>query len=344
MGSERDTDRDLYFTTEAADQCFLDEFVTGLGAVVQGEISTAAELYNDIGALWYNVEKTIAGLKGADAHESTEESSLVEDVRFAVESTLEQLWKTDPPVTKGRSLAGRRVPLKMRAIEAAYTKEHTKAQAATVAPPVAPAAAFEPSMGTFLDQAVARMNGAPLEAIPEEGPAKGSGKGQTPLPRAPEVSPQIAHAAARLLTPGPPPLRNSERWGSSIALHILQEKSSVMDWVVQLNLTGHNNREARTIARAVELGVSEYGAGYLASKAAEVQLRRLLAIMVAAQSGSTAEAWRGASQLEDLPGDGIGANLPAVVQKSLRESLKLELQLESIFAGNAPEKGEMNRK
>ena len=269
---------------------------------------------------------------------------MVEDVRFAVESTLEQLWKTDPPVTKGRSLAGRRVPLKMRAIEAAYTKEHTKAQAATVAPPVAPAAAFEPSMGTFLDQAVARMNGAPLEPIPEEGPAKGSGKGQTPLPRAPEVSPQIAHAAARLLTPGPPPLRNSERWGSSIALHILQEKSSVMDWVVQLNLTGHNNREARTIARAVELGVSEYGAGYLASKAAEVQLRRLLAIMVAAQSGSTAEAWRGASQLEDLPGDGIGANLPAVVQKSLRESLKLELQLESMLAGKMTDKGDKNKK
>ena len=84
MGSERDTDRDLYFTTETADQCFLDEFVTGLGAVVTGEISTAAEMYNDIGALWYSVEKMIAGLKGADAHEPTEESSLVEDVRFAV--------------------------------------------------------------------------------------------------------------------------------------------------------------------------------------------------------------------------------------------------------------------
>ena len=43
-----------------------------------------------------------------------------------------------------------------------------------------------------------------------------------------------------------------------------------MDWVAQLNLTGHNNREARTIARAVELGVCELGAGYLALKAAEV--------------------------------------------------------------------------
>ena len=54
MGSERDTDRDLYFTTETADQCFLDEFVTGLGAVVQVEISTAAEMYNDIGGTTSN--------------------------------------------------------------------------------------------------------------------------------------------------------------------------------------------------------------------------------------------------------------------------------------------------
>ena len=139
-------------------------------------------------------------------------------------------------------------------------------------------------------------------------------------------------------------MRNPERWGTSIALHILQEKSSITDWVAALNLSGHNNREARTLARALELGVSEFGAAYFGSKSAEVQLRRLLAIMVAAASGSTAEAWRGASQLEDLPGDGIGANLPAVVQKSLRESLKLEYQLEALLAGKMPDKGEKNKK
>ena len=79
-------------------------------------------------------------------------------------------------------------------------------------------------------------------------------------------------------------------------------------------------------------------------KSAEVQLRRLLAIMVAAASGSTAEAWRGASQLEDLPGVGIGANLPAVVQKSPRESFTLEYQLEALLAGKMPDKGEKNKK
>ena len=167
MGSERVT----YFSTDAADQCFLNEFVLGVGAVLGGEINKAADLYNDIRVLWYNVEKMLAALKGEDADESAEESSLVEDVRFAVEHTLEQLWETDTPLMASRSLSGRRIPLKMRAIETAYTKQHTKAQAAITEPPVVPAAAFAPSMGAFLDQAVARMNGAPLESIPEEGPA-----------------------------------------------------------------------------------------------------------------------------------------------------------------------------
>ena len=51
MVSERIT----YFSTDAADQCFLNEFVLGVGAVLGGEINKAADLYNDIGvcgAMW----------------------------------------------------------------------------------------------------------------------------------------------------------------------------------------------------------------------------------------------------------------------------------------------------
>ena len=337
-----------YFTTEEADEIFMNDFVMGTSGLIQTEILKANDLYDNLGELWFNTEQKLSGLKGEAAHEPTTESSLVEDVRFAVEHTLNQLWDTEPPVTKGRSLAGRRVPLKMSAIAASYSKHATKALAPKVEPPVAAAATEQQPAGSFLDQLVAKMNstpnGNPLPTIPEETPAFESGNGQGPRPRAPQVSPQLTHAAARLLNPGPPPLRNPERWGTSIALHILQEKSSITDWVAALNLSGHNNREARTLARALELGVSEFGAAYFGSKSAEVQLRRLLAIMVAAASGSTAEAWRGASQLEDLPGDGIGANLPAVVQKSLRESLKLEYQLEALLAGKMPDKGEKNKK
>ena len=81
-----------------------------------------------------------------------------------------------------------------------------------------------------------------------------------------------------------------ERWGAGIALHILQEKSSITDWVDHQRLSSHNDREARTIARSVELGVHGYDAGYCASKPCEVALRRLLAIAISARSGSTADA------------------------------------------------------
>ena len=164
------------------------------------------------------------------------------------------------------------------------------------------------------------------------------GKGNDTPERVPAVSDKLKHAASRLLVPGPPPLRQDERWGPMIALHMLQEKSSITDWVDHQKLSGHNDREARTIARAVELGVHEMGAGFLASKPCEVLLRRLLAISIAAKSGSNAEAWRAASMLEELPSDGLGGMLPSQVNKKLREELKLELQLESMLAGKLPQK------
>ena len=82
----------------------------------------------------------------------------------------------------------------------------------------------------------------------------------------------------------------------------------------------------------------EYGGGYSASKPCEVALRRLVAISMAARSGSTADAWRAASELEELPGDTIGAMLPQNIIRSLRESLKQELQIEQMMAGKLPPK------
>ena len=61
----------------------------------------------------------------------------------------------------------------------------------------------------------------------------------------------------------------------------------------------------RALSLAMELGVNEYVARFLASKTAEVSSRRLLVIAIAAKSGSTADAWRAASLLEELPGDGL---------------------------------------
>ena len=117
-----------YFTTEEADEIFMNDFVLGTGMLIGGEISKANDLYDSLGELWFNVEQKLSGLEGEAAREPTEESSLVENVRFAVEHTLNQLWDTEPPVTKGRSIAGRRV-LKMSAIAASYSKHATKARA-----------------------------------------------------------------------------------------------------------------------------------------------------------------------------------------------------------------------
>ena len=192
-------------------------------------------------------------------------------------------------------------------------------------------------MGSFLDQLTARMQGAPRTEAAATGERQSGKEVDTPE-RAPAVSETLKHAAARLLVLGPPPLRQDERWGAMIALHILQEKSSITDWVEHQKLTGHNDREARTIARAVELGVYEMGAGFFTSKSCEVLLRRLLAISIAAKSGSNAEAWRAASMLEDLPSDGLGGMLPSAVNKSLREQLKVELQLETMLTGKLPKK------
>ena len=102
-------------------------------------------------------------------------------------------------------------------------------------------------MGSFLDKLTARMNrtqNGDDAVVGEPQPGKGN---DTPR-RAPAVSEKLKHAAARLLVPKPPPLRQDERWGPSIALHMLQEKSSLSDWVDHLKLTGHNDREARTRA------------------------------------------------------------------------------------------------
>ena len=312
--------------------------ISATSTLESGNYDNAPALYSHLGEVWHEAEQGLAAMSAAEgAHEPAEESSLEADLKFAVEDSLKLLWDALKP-----KLRVRRVPLNMPAIEAAYSKFATVAavQAAKgqrAAGSEGRAGADELPKGSFLDKFTGCMNGTQNGdevGLGEPQPGKGN---DTPG-RAPAVSETLKHAAARLLVPGPPPLRQDERWGPSIALHMLQEKSSLTDWVDHLKLTGHNDREARTIARALELGVNEYGAGYLASKPAEVSLRRLLAICIAAKGGSTAQAWRAASLLEDLPGDGLLAVLPVAVHKKLREELKQDLQLEHMLSGKLPPK------
>ena len=82
-----------------------------------------------------------------------------------------------------------------------------------------------------------------------------------------------------------------------------------------------------TIARALDLGTMDMGASFLMSTPAEVLVRRLLALALAAKMGT----FRLAQLLEELPGDGALAELPDSILKDLGERLKLEMKLEQML-------------
>ena len=65
---------------------------------------------------------------------------------------------------------------------------------------------------------------------------------------------------------------------------------------------------------------------YLISKPAEVQLRRLLSVALAAKLGS----FKLSQFLEEVPGDSALAEIPDSVLKMLSERLKLEMKLEQL--------------
>ena len=246
------SDVPTFFSTDEADECFMNEFVLASSFVLEGDVSQASELYESVGMNWAVAEKKLTALGGPAAHEPSDDSSLVEDVRFAVEHTLEQLWAQHSPKVKGKNLSARRVPLKMPAIVAAYSKQVLKIDVAAKKQQARESPGMEGTTGgSFLDKLAARLDGTSQETqVPDaEKPPTGSGKGQGLPQRAPEVSSLLQHAAARLMNPGPPPLRQAERWGAMIAQHILQEKSSITDWVDRENLTGHTTAAKRAPLR-----------------------------------------------------------------------------------------------
>jgi hypothetical protein len=189
---------------------------------------------------------------------------------------------------------------------------------------------------SFLDSLVAKMEGGGQQA-PQAGQRSGAspGNGVGTSQRAAVVPPEVTHACERFLTKGPAPLRTGDdRMAFEVAQMCLSEKDTLMNWVENLKFTGHLQRESLTIARSVELGISEYGPEYLASKSAEVLLRRLMALAIAGKAGATNKAWKMASRLEELPGDGIGAMLRTSRLAKLHSEMKTELQVEALLEGD----------
>ena len=90
-------------------------------------------------------------------------------------------------------------------------------------------------------------------------------------------------------------------------------------------------REALTIASVLDLATEHFGAKYLTSEPAEVQLRRLYCLCLAAKLAS--RELQASQHLEELPGEGALAELPASILREISEALKLELKIEQLVAG-----------
>ena len=213
----------------------------------------------------------------------------------------------------------------------------------TTAPPVAPpmvvheagATVGDPETEDLLAVLTGRMNAGSGTAT---GTKQGNGLGGGPgLPlgtaaAAGAVSPALTRAAHRLLTVGCPGLR-VERQGAVLAQHMLQSEETFSRWSEAKKMNGAPLREAMTIGRSLDLGVQQYGAGFLASDPAEVLIRRLLSLALAQKSGS----YRMAGVLEEVPGDGCLTELPDAFVKVMSERMKLEAKLEAL-ARDGPKK------
>lgn len=184
-----------------------------------------------------------------------------------------------------------------------------------------------PDLIDVLFNRMAGGNGGPTETPGTAEPRPGNGPGPGSQ-RAAAVPPQLAHSALRLTSIGCPPLR-VEPLAASLAHTILQHRPTFSEYVESKGLNGSAKREAQTIARSLDLGTMEMGAGFLVSSAAEVLLRRLVSIALAAKMGN----YRMASLLEELPGESALSELPDSLLKSLGERLKLEMKLEQLGSG-----------
>ena len=125
---------------------------------------------------------------------------------------------------------------------------------------------------------------------------------------------------------GHPPLRVEKRCGATLALHLLQTKDTFTSWAESRCLSGAPLREVLPIARVLDFAMYTFGAKYLTSEPAEVQLRRLYSVCLAAKLGS----YKLSQNLEEIPGDSALAELPDAVLKGLQERLKLEMKIEQL--------------
>ncbi len=97
------------------------------------------------------------------------------------------------------------------------------------------------------------------------------------------------------------PLRVAERFANSLLWTIFTAYQNASLWIdrkVGGWKKGRNQREAETLARVLDLAITEFGTGVIERSAAfEVLLRRLHAIVIADNQGT----WEIACLLEEVP-------------------------------------------
>ena len=347
------------FSSEKANQEFATTFTTGARAALSGNIADSSIVYQNLGRLWAQVQRSLVSLPQGEAHVPEAGSTLAADVKDAVLATLDQLWNELTPTVTQAGKEPFTLRKRVTSIEAAHdvAMRGAVAFAASAAdraaatpyqgmpivhamtpqadPPsgLAPSG-FETPRETerpeggpdLVDVLLQRMSvdGAGPEALSSTNLAPGNGSAPAGQ-RAAAVAPALARAANRLVSVGCPPLR-VERLGGTLALHILQTKDTFTSWVESKGLSGAQLREALTIARSLDLGTHELGAAFLLSGPSEVLLRRLISVALAAKLGS----YKLSQNLEEIPGDSALAELPDAVLKGLQERLKLEMKIEQL--------------
>ncbi len=298
---------------------------------------SAGALYEQVGALWANAQTEIEALSGQEAVKVPEGSSLDDEIKECIMTKIESLWSEYKPRLADKPIQKRITSMEKHAIEA---KARARAAAAanraaaellkkpsfvplTPGAPLGPDSIENKQEPDLIDSLLARSGGADIatkEAHQPEQPGNGEATGAW---RAGPVSPPLMRATHRLVAVGTPPLRVT-RHGPELAQRMLQNQETFTLWTEAKTLAGAQLREAMTIARCLDLSVHSFGPGYLTSDPAEVQLRRLLSIVLAAKSGS----FKLASVLEELPTDGMLSDIPESMVTSLLDRLKIEQRLE----------------
>ena len=330
-------------SSEAAQALFEAAYVVPATDIIANVNSYANsdQVYNELWKLWAQTKRGLETLPPASAHVPSEGRTIDEDLEDCVNAANAALWaQAEPkPVKIGSTQVYNKfssIRKKMLAAAQGHDAQRAADRAAAEAhahPPSIPmtpakdehaqAGATVPEKG-LVASILANIKGE-VEQVTEPGdkPLR-SGNGQGGVQTS-QVPPSLQNAAARLTTVGVTPLRK-DAIGARLATGFLQEHDTLTQWVRAQGMTGHSKREALTDARALERGVADYGVGFLASTAAEILLRRILALAI--HSGTN--SWQIAEKIEELPTESPLSVVPESLLKEIMEQVKNELKIASL--------------